>query len=52
MTDDYRWLTNLSQTFLKNDYLVNNQTVDQRVDEICNTAEKILNKPGFAAEFV
>lgn len=51
MTDDYRWLTNLSQTFLKNDYLVNGQTVDQRVDEICNAAEKILNKPGFAARF-
>jgi len=48
---DYRWLTELSRIFLERDYLVDGQTVDQRVDEICNTAEKLLNKPGFAAKF-
>ena len=48
---DYRWLTELSRIFLERDYLVEGQTVDQRVDEICNTAEKLLNKPGFAAKF-
>ncbi len=46
---DYRWLTPLTQEFLERDYLVPGQTVDQRVDVICNTAEKILNMPGFAA---
>jgi len=49
--NNYRWLTELSQIFLERDYLVNGQTVDQRVDEICNTAERFLNKPGFAARF-
>ena len=48
---NYRWLTEMSQVFLERDYLVDGQTVDQRVDEICNTAEKLLNKPGFAAKF-
>lgn len=51
MTTNYRWLTPLSQEFLDRDYLVNGETVDQRVDVICDTAERILNKPGFAARF-
>jgi len=51
MSSKYRWLTEMSQVFLERDYLVDGQTVDQRVDEICNTAEKLLNKPGFAAKF-
>jgi len=51
MSGNYRWLTELSQIFLERDYLVDGQTVDQRVDEICDTAEKILKKPGFAARF-
>ena len=51
MTNEYRWLTDLSKDFLEHDYLVNGQTVDERVDQICNAAEKILNKPGFAARF-
>ena len=48
---EYRWLTDLSQQFLERDYLVKGQTVDERVDIICETAEKILNKPGYAARF-
>ena len=47
----YRWLTDLSQQFLERDYLINGQTVDERVTEICEAAEKILNKPGFARQF-
>jgi ribonucleoside-diphosphate reductase alpha chain len=47
----YRWLTDLSQQFLDRDYLVDGQTVDQRVTEICEAAERYLNKPGFAAKF-
>lgn len=46
---EYRWLTEPSQVFLERDYLVDGQTVDQRVDVICNAAEKILGKPGYAA---
>jgi ribonucleoside-diphosphate reductase alpha chain len=46
-----RWLNDLSLQFLKKDYLSDNQSVDERVDIICNTAEKILNKPGFAKAF-
>lgn len=45
---EYVWLNDLSNDFLKRDYLLPGQTVDQRVDVICNTAEKILKKPGFA----
>lgn len=48
---DYRWLTDLSIQFLERDYLLEGQTVDERVDVICNTAERILNKPGFAKDF-
>lgn len=49
--NNYRWLTEASQLFLERDYLLKGQTVDERVDIICNTAEKILNKPGFAKKF-
>jgi ribonucleoside-diphosphate reductase alpha chain len=47
----YRWLNDLSQQFLERDYLLEGQTVDERVDVICNTAERILKKSGFAAKF-
>jgi ribonucleoside-diphosphate reductase alpha chain len=48
---DYRWLTDLSRIFLERDYLVEGQSVDERVTEICNAAEKILKKQGFAKRF-
>lgn len=48
---DYRWLTELSQLFLDRDYLVDGQSTDSRVEEICQTAERLLKKPGFAAKF-
>ena len=48
---NYRWLNDISQQFLDRDYLVDGQTVDQRVDEICAAAEKYLNKPGYGAKF-
>jgi ribonucleoside-diphosphate reductase alpha chain len=48
---EYRWLTEISQEFLQRDYLTPGQTVDERVDIICNAAENILKKPGFAKEF-
>ncbi len=47
----YRWLTPVSQQFLDRDYLLPNQTLDERVDIICGRAEEILGIPGFAARF-
>lgn len=47
----YRWLNDYSQQFLEKDYLLDGQSVDDRVNIICQTAEKILGKPGFAARF-
>lgn len=49
--NEYRWLTESSQQFLDRDYLVDGQSVDERVDEICGTAETLLKKPGFARKF-
>lgn len=51
MSNEYRWLTELSKQFLERDYLLPGQTVDERVDVICEAAEKKLNKPGFAKQF-
>lgn len=51
MTQEYRWINELSKQFLEKDYLIENQTIDERVTEIANAAEKILNKPGFANKF-
>lgn len=48
---DYRWLTDLSRQFLERDYLVDGQTVEDRIDVICTKAERILNMPGFAQAF-
>ena len=47
----YRWLNQEAQQFLDNGYLINGQTVDQRVTDICYHAERLLNKPGFAEKF-
>lgn len=47
----YRWLNELSQQFLEHDYLLPGQSVDERVEIICNAAEKILNKDGFGKRF-
>lgn len=44
----YRWLTKESQIFLERGYLLPGQTVDERVDIICNRAEEILGIDGFA----
>lgn len=48
---EYRWLTDLSRQFLERDYLVDGQSVEERVDVICNAAERILKKPDFAKAF-
>ena len=51
MDGDYVWLNDYSRTFLERDYLRPGQTIDERVDELCNTAQRILTIPGFAARF-
>jgi ribonucleoside-diphosphate reductase alpha chain len=47
---EYRWLNEFSQQFLERDYLLPGQTVDDRVNQICNRAEKILNIDGYASK--
>lgn len=47
----YRWLTDLSQQFLNRGYLLDGQSVDDRVNIIAETAEKILGISGFATKF-
>lgn len=47
---EYRWLNKESQDFLDKDYLVD-QTTNERVDIVCEAAERILKKPGFAKRF-
>ena len=48
---NYIWLNEISQEFLNKDYLMAGQTLDERVDIICNTAEDLLSMSGFAAKF-
>lgn len=44
------WLNQYSREFLERDYL-NGVEVEDRIDIICENAERILNKPRFAAKF-
>ena len=45
---EYLWLNKPSHDFLEQDYLEKGQSVDDRITIIGDTAEKILNKPGFS----
>jgi ribonucleoside-diphosphate reductase alpha chain len=42
MSKDYVWLNEYSQQYLESDYLVSGQSLDERVDVICQTIAKIL----------
>jgi len=44
----YSWLTKESRDFLSRGYLQDGQTAEERVRQICDTAEKILNIEGFS----
>ena len=44
----YYWLNEKSRDFLAKDYLKKDQTAEERIKEICDNAEKILNKKGFS----
>jgi len=44
----YSWLNKDSREFLSRGYIKEGQEVEDRVKEICNTAEKILGTKGFS----
>lgn len=50
-TKDYYWLNHKSIAFLKEDYLREGDTPENRIRTIAETAEKILNISGFADKF-
>jgi ribonucleoside-diphosphate reductase alpha chain len=45
------WLNENSRTFLERGYLLPGVTAEERIREIADNAERILNKPGFADKF-
>lgn len=46
-----RWLNKESRQFLSRGYLQGDQTVEERIREIAEAAERILEYPGFADKF-
>lgn len=46
-----KWLNEQSKLFLAKGYLAEGVTAEERIREIANTAERILNKKGFADKF-
>lgn len=51
MHEKYYWVNEKSTKFLERGYLKENQTPQERVREIANNAERILDIPGFADKF-
>lgn len=47
----FNWLNEDSRTFLSRGYLQDGVSAEERIEEIAQAAEKILNKPGFARKF-
>jgi ribonucleoside-diphosphate reductase alpha chain len=47
----FDWLNEDSRTFLSRGYLEEGVSAEERIWEIAQAAEKILNKPGFAKKF-
>lgn len=48
MKEPWYWLNENSQAFLERGYLAPGQTAQERVRVIADTAERLLNKPGFS----
>jgi ribonucleoside-diphosphate reductase alpha chain len=48
---EYKWLNKISRSFLGEDYLLKHQTAEQRIDEICANAARILGKSWFESKF-
>lgn len=51
ITKEYYWLNDKSRTFLQRGYVKENQTPEQRIRKIAETAEKILKIKGYADKF-
>ena len=51
-TPNYTWLTENSRKFLESGYLTEGVTPEERIREIGENAERILQKEGFADKFV
>jgi ribonucleoside-diphosphate reductase alpha chain len=51
MSEKYYWLNEDSRTFLKRGYLQEGQSPEERIRQIAESAEKILDLPGFADKF-
>ena len=49
--EKYYWLNDTSRAFLDKGYLVNGQSAEERIRQIAEYAEKILEMPGFADKF-
>lgn len=47
----FDWLNEDSRLFLSRGYLQEGMSAEDRIEEIAQAAEKILNKPGFAKKF-
>ncbi len=47
----FDWLNEDSRTFLSRGYLEEGVSAEERIEEIAEAAERILNKPGFARKF-
>ena len=50
--EKYKWLNKDSRRFLERDYLLKGETPEQRIADIAQRAEEILNKDGFANQFI
>ena len=48
---NYYWLNKDSRKFLERGYLIGDETPEQRIRDIAQSAEKILNMKGFADKF-
>lgn len=52
MTEKYWWLNAESEGMLKRGYLLENQTVQEKLDKITTHAAKILNRPDLKEKFL
>ena len=50
-SEDFYWLNEDSREFLRNGYLLDGVTAEERVREIAENAEEILDEEGFADKF-
>ncbi|MCA9366363.1 ribonucleoside-diphosphate reductase subunit alpha [Candidatus Kaiserbacteria bacterium] len=51
MKEPWYWLNENSRSFLSRGYLGEGQTAEERIKVVAESAEKILQKPGFADKF-